>query len=92
MKCTAYFFTLFDGCLHTVLIFGWVTLTEIFKREGFFENLCTNEVLNTGKRNEMKLKIIKLYEHSFFVISISLLSAFLSVKKSRIQRCQTRSK
>ena len=75
MKYTAYFFTLFDGCLHTVLIFGWVTLTEIFKREGFFENLCTNEVLHTGKTRGNEVKFIILYKHFFFDISVSLLSA-----------------
>ena len=35
------FFALFDGSFNAVLIFGWVTLTEIYKREGYFACIGT---------------------------------------------------
>ena len=49
MKYIAYFFAVFDSIFHMVLVFGWVGLTEIFKREGFFEFLCNDEALESGK-------------------------------------------
>ena len=36
MRLIGVLFCLLDMCLHSVLIFGWVAITEIYKREGFF--------------------------------------------------------